>query len=516
MNHICLSPKNIIKIYKNTKLFSTTSIHKWGINRQADISEFEKLSLVTIKEIESFFLNLSSRQVIPNVKPDFLKNKLIVKEINSNPTDFNNIFHELNTSILPYMTLWSHPGFLNWYPSMTSFPAILGNFISNSFENPGSNYQFNKTQFKLEEKVMTWLVDLLNLPSCFKTEKAGATVHFAAGECSVIAALAGRMNKKIELEINGESNKERDFVFYYSSQAHYSVKKGINIVGYNGREIKTKWSEEYKNFTMDISDLNQKINEDILQGKIPTYICLTLGTTSTSALDDAESIIKIAKQYKMWCHVDAAYTGNTFMLEDYKSLANSIEGCSSLVINGNKWMPVSENAGYFFTSNYISVMKAFNDLLSINQLKKMKNSYIDWEIMSGRSNKSLRLYMVFSCFGKNCLKDIVKRTISAAKVFEKRLVKSGYFDIVTKTRFALVCFRLIGKSKIDHQRFYEDINKDGKYSIGPYDVPDVEGEKSYILRISINYVYVTDQQSEIDCDYIISSYEKMFNIKSIN
>lgn len=583
---------NSIKCYTTTLNSNSNKNYIWGIDKDSDISKFESVSSKIIEDLCIFYSSLEKRRVIPEVKPNFLKDKLINKKAPSKGEKMEDILKELNNNILKYMTLWNHPGFYNWYPSMTSFPAMLSNLIIYSNEYSSINYNSNPVIYELESKVINWLVDILNLPENFRSKKSGGVIHFAAGECSVIAALAAKTHKKLELieqykannyknnillnsslhsNLNLDNNNndrystkqvqsnngilsnnkpnqlvedEKKFVFYYSSIAHYSVKKGINIAGYEGRIIPSVWSDEYSNFTTDTDYLEKQIIKDIEDGFIPTYICATLGTTSTCALDDCEKIGRLSKKYKIWLHVDAAYIGSSFMLEDYKDVVNSIKNANSLVINGNKLMPVSENSGYFFTSDYYSVMKTFNEnAIDINsesiynkvqnlnsdtnylsknfeyenfidskQKKTAKKEYNNYEIMSSRQNKALRLYTVFSVFGKFGLKNIVSKLFNAAKIFETKLENSGYFDIVCKTKFALVCFRLKNKTIKENMQFIEHINKEPKISIGPYVIPDVDEDKSYISRISVNYIFITDAQAEKDCDYLIEEFKKCFKI----
>lgn len=502
-----LNPKSVLNIYNKAKFFSSYGKnHIWGVNKEADISEFKRLSEKITYQISDFHHNLTKQRVIPDVKPNFLKDKLSQLKAPRKGQSVDSILDECNNEILNYMTLWNHPGFLNWYPSMTSFPAMLGNLTTNVFQSNGDSWKFNASIYETEKRIMNWLTDILNLPKNFRGKTSGGVVHYAAGECSVVAALVGKTYKSLS-----NPGEEHKFVFYYSSQAHYSVKKGINIAGYDGREIPTKWSEEMQNYTMNIEKLEEAIEKDVNKGLIPAYICGTLGTTSTSALDDCKVIGEIAEKYKMWFHVDAAYSGNTFMLDEYKDLANSTINANSLVVNGNKWMPVSENAGFFFTSDYNTVVKTFNQN---PDLTNAISNFNDWEIMTTRCNKSVRLYLTLSTFGKEGLRNIVSRTISSAKIFEQELEKyPEYFEFVCKTRFALVCFRLKGKTVEENDNWYKYINSKDRLSIGPYVIPDVPEDKSYVLRISINYVFVSDAQTIEDSKYLVQEYKNYFNIK---
>lgn len=470
----------------------------WGQNRLNDIREFKLRSGIAFDETEKLYNEISKRRVIPDVKPQFLKSFTNVN-LPKHGKNIEECIKECSQTILPFMTLWNHPGFLNWYPSMNSFPAIFGQLIANSFENPGGNWKYNKSGSELEFYVAKLFGKLLNLPPNFTTEESGGSINCGAGEASVNAAIIARAFKR-----KSNPNEDSKFIFYYSSQAHYSVKKGINIAGFKGSEIPTKWDPQSQNYTMNTDKLVKQIEQDVKLGLIPAYICSTLGTTSTSALDDARIIGDLSEKYGMWHHIDAAYCGNCFILEEYKDLVQSIKKANSLVINLNKWMPVSENSALFMTSSYRDVQNAFN---SNSGEKPIKFDREFWEVGLTRYNRSIRLFTVIETFGTNGLKDIIRRTLKAAKVFERILTESGKFEIVNLVKFALVCFRIKNGSKDDNEKFFMHINEKSKLSIGPYDIPDVEGPQSYILRISINYVYITEQQAEQDALYLVAEHE---------
>ena len=59
-------------------------------------------------------------------------------------------------------------------------------------------------------------------------------------------------------------------------------------------------------FAMIPSKLKRKITQDIADGFTPAFVCATVGTTNTTAMDPIEEIGRICKEYNIWLHVDAA------------------------------------------------------------------------------------------------------------------------------------------------------------------------------------------------------------------
>lgn len=470
---------------------SINNKHIWGKDKEKDINEFKNIANLFVDDIIKFNKSLETKRVVPDVKPLFLDD---LKFDFDEPATTSEIKKEIDNKILPYMTLWSHPRFLNWYPSLTSYPAILGNLISNSVENPGKNYDLNKSGFDLENKIIKWAIEMYNLGDFF----SDGYVNMAAGEISVIAALTAKSYKYNQYKDHDKSISLK-FKYYYSSHAHYSVSKGVNITGASGTKIPVRWDDSKSNYTMDIKILKETIEKDVSNGYIPCYVCGTLGTTGTSGCDDISEINKLKEKYDFYLHVDAAYGGNFMMLEEYSYLKEYFRYADSCCINGNKGLLVGENSGFYFFKSREVIHRA---LETEHDLRNITNS----ELYSSRFNKSIRIFNVMQSVGLNKFKETLRRFIKCAKIYETKL--SSKFKIICPAEFALICFTCgsIERTK----QFMEFINKEDYLNLGPYDLPEgIEGKK-YVLRISINYAYVTEDQTYQDCEYLLNAYDRCF------
>jgi aromatic-L-amino-acid/L-tryptophan decarboxylase len=65
---------------------------------------------------------------------------------------------------------------------------------------------------------------------------------------------------------------------------------------------------------------------------------LILGTTSSTAIDDLESLGKICQKYNIWMHVDAAFVGSSCICPEFRKYMNGVEYSMSFNFNPHKWM----------------------------------------------------------------------------------------------------------------------------------------------------------------------------------
>jgi hypothetical protein len=67
--------------------------------------------------------------VLPDVEPGYLQEHLPT-EMPEQPESWQEIMEDLKKYIIPGLTHWQSPRFHAFYPSQTSFPAIIGEMLS--------------------------------------------------------------------------------------------------------------------------------------------------------------------------------------------------------------------------------------------------------------------------------------------------------------------------------------------------------------------------------------------------
>ena len=73
-------------------------------------------------------------------------------------------------------------------------------------------------------------------------------------------------------------------------------------------------------------------------------------------------INKICKEYELWNHVDAAYAGNAFILEEYQHFINDLSHADSYVFNPHKWLFVNFDCSVFFIKSKEALLRTFEIL----------------------------------------------------------------------------------------------------------------------------------------------------------
>ena len=82
----------------------------------------------------------------------------------------------------------------------------------------------------------------------------------------------------------------------------------------------------------------QAVKADVEAGLMPVYVCATVGTTSSTAVDPVKDLADVAERFDTWLHVDAAYAGSACICPEFRQYLDGVERADSVSISPHKWL----------------------------------------------------------------------------------------------------------------------------------------------------------------------------------
>ena len=299
-----------------------------------DTASFRKYGHELIDWIADYRDRIESFPVQSNLSPGDIRKALP----NSPPLqgeDFETILSDVDNIILPGITHWQSPNFFAYFPSNASGPSIFGEMLSAGLGVQGMLWATSPACTELESHVLDWLADMLHLPNFFKSSsQGGGVIQDTASSATLCAVLAAR-ERASSFKTNIEGIKQ-NLVAYTSSHSHSSVTKAIKIAGIGSENLRLVDVDE--TFSMKASSLAHMIARDQQAGKLPFFVCSTIGTTSSNAIDPLREIGPICEQNNLWLHVDAAMSGTASLCPEFRYINNGLEAADSYCVNPHKWM----------------------------------------------------------------------------------------------------------------------------------------------------------------------------------
>jgi len=233
-------------------------------------------------------------------------------------------------------------------------------------------------------------------------------------------------------------------VAYTSSQAHSSIEKAVQIAGL-GRD-NLRLIEVDENFAMRPQALAAQVEQDRRDGLVPCFVCATVGTTSSNAMDPVVEIGRVCREQKLWLHVDAAMSGTAALCPEFRPMHNGLEFADSYCFNPHKWMFTNFDCDCFYVADRAALIRTLSVLPEYLRNQATESGavidYRDWQIPLGRRFRSLKLWFVIRHYGVEGLQHHVRRHVALAQQFAGWVRSDPRFELAAPAPLNLVCFRL--------------------------------------------------------------------------
>ena len=374
---------------------------------------------------------------------------------------FANLLADIDRLILPGVTHWQSPNFYAYFPCNASGPAILGDLLSSGLGLQGMLWATSPACTELESHVLDWLAEMLALPQRFlSTSSGGGVIQDTASSASLCALLAAR--ERANKFLSNEQGCDGSLVAYTSSQAHSSIEKAVRIAGIGSENLRL--IEVDAQFAMRPEALAAQIEKDRSAGKLPFFVCATVGTTSSNGLDPVTAIGEICQANSLWLHVDAAMSGTAALCPEFRFIHNGLQLADSYCFNPHKWMFTNFDCNCFYVADRKALIQALSVLPEYLRNKASETGavidYRDWQIPLGRRFRSLKLWFVIRHYGVEGLRHHVREHIRLAQEFAKWVQADSRFELAAPVPLNLACFRL-KSGDAANQQLMDRLNQSG-------------------------------------------------------
>jgi aromatic-L-amino-acid/L-tryptophan decarboxylase len=144
----------------------------------------------------------------------------------------------------------------------------------------------------------------------------------------------------------------------------------------------------------------------------PFFAVATVGTTSSTAVDDLSKLGPLCAKENIWLHVDAAFVGSSCLCPEFRDYLNGIEDASSFVYNPHKWMLTNFDCSTLWVQDRIHLLNALDITPEYLRNKASESGsvidYRNWQIPLGRRFRALKLWFVIRTYGIEGLQSFIR------------------------------------------------------------------------------------------------------------
>ena len=392
---------------------------------------------------------------------------------NDGPKDFDEILQVLESEVdRPGLNPASgkHAGYIpggGLYPSAVAdyLAAVTNRYTGVFFSSPGA--------VRIENMCIRWMCDLVGYP-----EKAAGNLTSGGSIANLIGLVTARDHADI---------KARDFhkaVIYTTHQVHHCVIKAIKFAGLQEAQIREIPMD--RGYRMKAEELKKQIHSDKSAGLIPLVIFASAGTTDLGAVDPLDRIADLAKEHKLWFHVDAAY-GGFFLLTDHgKQIMEGIDRADSVTIDPHKglFLPYGTGAvlvkdgqrlyeSQHMTANYLQdALKATEEASPADLSPELSKHF-----------RGLRMWLPLQLFGVQPFRAALEEKLLLTRYFFQKIQEIDRIEVGPKPKLSVMAFRYVPENDdpdIFNKKLVDEIHRDGRIFLSSTNI-----DGAFYLRLAV-------------------------------
>jgi aromatic-L-amino-acid decarboxylase len=417
------------------------------------VSDFREDGAAALEWAARYLERVDELPVLAQVQPGELSAKLPLSAPEQ-AEPFANVLRDLDELIVPALTNWQHPRFFAYFAVTGSEPGILAELLSATMNQVALIWRASPASTELEIRTVDWVRQLLGLP-----EGWHGHIEDTASTSTLAALIAAR-------HITGRN------VIVCSEHAHSSVEKAARMLGMELRKIETDHTLGMRTDGLELGDV--------------AAVVATVGTTSFASVDPVRELAELAHAAGAWLHVDAAYAGSSWICEEERWSQDGVELADSLVINPHKWLMTPMDCSLLWTSRPDELRTAFS--LTPEFLRTDDDAYAlsDYGPALGRRFRSLKLWAVLRCYGREGLQRMLREHVRLANLFAELVEADPDWELCAPQQFSLVVFRRNGTDE-ENEQIVERANRSGDMFLS-----HTKLHGRYVLRLAIGNARTTE------------------------
>jgi aromatic-L-amino-acid/L-tryptophan decarboxylase len=392
--------------------------------------------------------------VLAQVEPGEIRSRLPASPPETGEP-FADVLRDVDEILLPGITHWQSPRFFAYFAATASEPGILAELLAATLNAVSFLWRTSPASTELEALTLDWAAQLLGLP-------AGWHGHIEdTASTSTFAALAAAR------EATGRN------VVVCSEHAHSSVEKAARLLGMETRATPT--DDEFR-LRADSLDLNDA-----------AAVVATVGTTSVASVDPVPAIADACAGAGAWLHVDAAYAGSAWVCPELRWSLEGVERADSLVVNAHKWLFTPMDCSLLWSRRPDDLRRAFTLVPEYLRTSEEVESLSEYSPALGRRFRSLKLWAVLRCYGREGLQQRIREGVRLAELFEGWVRDEPGWEICAPRHFSLVCFRREASDE-ENEAIVERVNRSGELFLS-----HTRLDGRYVLRLAIGNERTTEE-----------------------
>ena len=325
---------------------------------------------------------------------------------------------DLAAEVLDTSLAQSRPRYLAYIGSSGLEIGALADLLAHSYD---VNLALDARAASLmDHQTLKWLGEFLGFPS-------GGGAFTSGGTISNITALVAARERAIPgSRFNGLGSTKP--VVYCSADAHYSVRRGIELLGIGSRNLRSVPIDGERRLSP--AALHDMITSDIADGLTPIAVVATGGTTLIGAVDPIDAIADVCKEFGVWLHIDGAYGLPAAATPERASAFAGLDRADSISIDAHKWMYVPKACSAVMVRDRNSLVSVFSHEEAYIPHDGAVLNAVDYTLEYSRPLRALKLWLAFMVHGANEFRAAISQNLHQAQLLYDLADSSSHLEVM--------------------------------------------------------------------------------------
>ncbi len=336
-----------------------------------------------------------------------------------------------------------HPDCIAHLHTPPLMPAIAAEAMIAALNQSMDSWDQASSATYVEQKVVNWLCDKYELG-----EKADGIFTSGGTQSNQMGLMLAR--DWIADKLSAHSIQKLGLPEYAdklrivcSKKSHFTVQKSASWMGLGEKAVMTV--DANADGTMDVTKLDEVLNQAKAEGLVPFAIVGTAGTTDHGAIDDLDFIADIAAKHDMWMHVDGAY-GGALILSSQKARLKGCERAHSISVDFHKLFYQTISCGALLVNDKSNFKFLLHHADYLNREHDELPNLVDKSIATTKRFDALKVFMTMQSVGPKALGDMYDHLLEQTLEVADMIRDNKHFELLAEPSLSTVLFRATHES----------------------------------------------------------------------